>query len=105
MVALLALVGVLSVLEPAWARVRMSFIPGRHGYAVAYPHRGYGRHSSYRRGRGLGYASSGHASRSQSGPEEAPAPAAPPGSGFKMEDGVLTYPAPERFQPKNLKHL
>lgn len=27
---------------------------------------------------------------------------APPGSGFKLEDGVLTFPAPERFQPKNL---
>lgn len=26
----------------------------------------------------------------------------PPGSGFKMEDGVLTYPAPARFQPRNL---
>ena len=26
----------------------------------------------------------------------------PPGSGFKLEDGVLTYPAPARFQPKNL---
>ena len=29
----------------------------------------------------------------------------PPGSGFKLEDGVLTYPAPERFQPKNLPKL
>jgi hypothetical protein len=28
--------------------------------------------------------------------------APPPGSGFKMENGVLTYPAPERFQPRNL---
>ena len=26
----------------------------------------------------------------------------PPGSGFKLEDGVLTYPAPARFQPRNL---
>ena len=32
-----------------------------------------------------------------------PATSAPPGSGFKMEDGVLTYPAPARFQPKILK--
>lgn len=30
------------------------------------------------------------------------APPPPPGSGFKMEDGVLTYPAPARFQPRNL---
>ncbi len=29
----------------------------------------------------------------------------PPGSGFKLEDGVLTYPAPERFQPRNLPKL
>ena len=27
---------------------------------------------------------------------------APPGSGFTYENGVLTYPAPARFQPKNL---
>ncbi|WP_129218268.1 DUF1190 domain-containing protein [Lichenibacterium ramalinae] len=33
--------------------------------------------------------------------ERAPAPP-PPGSGFKLEDGVLTYPAPARFQPRNL---
>ena len=26
----------------------------------------------------------------------------PPGSGFKLQDGVLTYPAPARFQPRNL---
>ena len=31
-----------------------------------------------------------------------PSAAPPPGSGFKLEDGVLTYPAPARFQPKNL---
>lgn len=31
-----------------------------------------------------------------------PSPAPPPGSGFKLEDGVLTYPAPARFQPRNL---
>ncbi len=29
----------------------------------------------------------------------------PPGSGFTLQDGVLTYPAPERFQPKNLPKL
>ena len=40
-------------------------------------------------------------------PERDLAPSAPPppGSGFKLEDGVLTYPAPERFQPKNLRRL
>jgi hypothetical protein len=38
------------------------------------------------------------------GPERDLPPSAkpPPGSGFKLEDGVLTYPAPARFQPKNL---
>ena len=37
-------------------------------------------------------------------PEPASPPGAPPppGSGFKIEDGVLTYPAPARFQPRNL---
>ncbi len=37
-------------------------------------------------------------------PERAlgPSPLPPPGSGFKLEDGVLTYPAPARFAPKNL---
>ncbi len=33
---------------------------------------------------------------------EAPSAPPPPGSGFKLEDGVLTYPAPSRFLPKNL---
>lgn len=37
-------------------------------------------------------------------PERALGPSAPPlpGSGFKLQDGVLTYPAPARFAPKNL---
>ena len=40
-------------------------------------------------------------------PERGLPPSAPPppGSGFKLEDGVLTYPAPDRFQPKNLPKL
>jgi hypothetical protein len=42
--------------------------------------------------------------RRAGGPERELPPSAPPpaGSGFKLEDGVLTYPAPARFQPKNL---
>lgn len=104
MAILLALAGLLAVGEPVSARVRMSFMPGRHGYTVAHQHRGYGHHFAYGRGRRRSYAPNGRASRSRSGPDEAPAPAAPPGSGFKMEDGVLTYPAPARFQPQNLKH-
>ncbi len=31
-----------------------------------------------------------------------PSPPPPSGSGFTLENGVLTYPAPARFQPKNL---
>lgn len=40
-------------------------------------------------------------------PEPVPGPSAQPpsGSGFKLEDGVLTYPAPARFAPKNLPKL
>lgn len=40
----------------------------------------------------------------QHAPERPLPPSAPPppGSGFKLENGVLTYPAPARFQPKNL---
>ena len=33
-----------------------------------------------------------------------PSPPPPAGSGFTVIDGVLTYPAPARFQPKALKH-
>ncbi len=43
--------------------------------------------------------------RRAAGTPEGPLPpgaAPPPGSGFKLEDGVLTYPAPARFQPRNL---
>ena len=47
-----------------------------------------------------------HAAGSTSPERELPPSAPPlPGSGFKLEDGVLTYPAPERFQPKNLPKL
>ncbi len=50
--------------------------------------------------------SSQHATRATSPERELPPSAPPPpGSGFTLEDGVLTYPAPQRFQPKNLPKL
>ncbi len=51
-------------------------------------------------------ASFQHATRATSPERELPPSASPPpGSGFTLEDGVLTYPAPQRFQPKNLPKL
>ena len=54
-------------------------------------------------GRPTGASRIQHAFRT-SEPEKpyTPAEVPPPGSGFKVEDGVLTYPAPARFAPKNL---
>lgn len=51
-----------------------------------------------------GRPSSAPAVQRAGAPERELAPSAPPppGSGFKLEDGVLTYPAPARFQPHNL---
>jgi hypothetical protein len=89
----------------AEARQRLAFTPGHHGrsYAVARPRARWHwtRHAQR-------YAPTRHASH--------PAPAHPaqahpnadtaegrPGGGFTMQDGVLTYPAPARFQPKNFK--
>lgn len=107
---ILVIATLLAMMEPALARVRMSFAPGRHGYAVSYRHRSYRPAYHGWRGRHRASAVSRHApvrtrAGRSSGPDEAPSAAPPPGSGFKMEDGVLTYPAPARFQPKNLKHL
>lgn len=84
---------------PLLSSQTMSFVPGDKSpiQATSYRTRGarFHRRSSSSRG--------GNRGRSQA--DEEPSSAAPPGSGFKMEDGVLTYPAPARFQPKNLKHL
>lgn len=38
------------------------------------------------------------------GGDDAAGPPPRAGEGFTVIDGVLTYPAPARFQPKNLKH-
>jgi hypothetical protein len=105
--AFLVLLSLSAAAEPALARVRMSFYPGRHGHAVA-------RYHTYARGHRFRYGGrrshrhvfvGRHPSTVRPNAEEGAAKAPTPGSGFKMEDGVLTYPAPARFQPQNLKHL
>lgn len=40
--------------------------------------------------------------RSRGEDEGGDAAKAVPGKGFTLENGILTYPAPARFQPKNL---
>ena len=94
---LAALAGVLLVDGPAAARQRMSFMPGHsHGYAAAH------RRSSHPTWRKRYRVLPSRGARRRAPAAEMPAGTVPPG--FKMEDGVLTYPAPARFQPKNLKH-
>ncbi len=103
--AMVALAGLLFAVEPSLARVRMSFVPGRYHHSYGGRHHSYTRH--YHRARSSRHHASSHGGRhgaSRSAGDEGPAASAPAGSGFKMEDGVLTYPAPARFQPKNLKH-
>lgn len=97
-----ALIGLVALIEPAQARHRLSFVPGHHGGAAAYRHFG-ARHAGGGRGRQRGYFRRRGAP--SAGADEGATAPPPPGSGFKMEDGVLTYPAPARFQPQNLKHL
>lgn len=94
--------GLLLSADPASARHRMSFTPGGHGHVVA-SHRGFSRSARHRLGRSPHFAGGRGLGRAPA--DDEPAAAAQPGSGFKMEDGVLTYPAPARFQPKNLKPL
>lgn len=84
---------------PLLASQTMSFVPGDKSPILSTSYGARGSRFSRRSFRSRG----GSKGRSQT--DEEPSSAAPPGSGFKMEDGVLTYPAPARFQPKNLKHL
>ncbi len=101
-----ALAALLLADSAAMARHRMSFVPGRHGHgyaAVAGPPRCPRAGAAIDR-RAMWLARHGPARRGGGADEGTNVPP-PPGSGFKMEDGVLTYPAPARFQPKNLKHL
>jgi hypothetical protein len=81
----------------------MSFVPGSRGHFRAVSHRHHGGGRSHRHWHG----SSRHARpspRHGSEREGGEAAEAKPGGGFKVIDGVLTYPAPARFQPKNLPH-
>lgn len=97
----------------ARGRHAMSFSPGDR----SRPHAGHGgqrrrvgrshsRGTRHGHGRLRGHA---HATPAASQPvagggDEGDAAKAVPGKGFTMENGVLTYPAPARFQPKNLPH-
>lgn len=88
----------------AWARQSMSFTPGDRTRAhAASSHRWAARHTRHpahvARSRGHG-----DRRRTAADGDEGSAAVAVPGAGFTMENGVLTYPAPARFQPKNLKH-
>ena len=78
------------------ARQTMSFVPGDRSRQTRAErsHRSAGRAAHAPRGR------TGHGRR---GEEGGGAAKASPGAGFTMMDGVLTYPAPARFQPKVLK--
>jgi hypothetical protein len=102
-----ALAALLLLESPAMARHRMSFVPGRHGHAVAaHWHRQWRPHRVWHGRATARHAAVRRAPVRSGRPSESSVPVAPPpGSGFKMEDGVLTYPAPARFQPQNLKHL
>ena len=93
--------------DPAAARQTMSFVPGGRGRLAV--HSGY-HGQRYARHR----ATYGHQARRggrvrqatpHGGEDGGDTAKAVPGAGFTMQDGVLTYPAPARFQPKNLKHL
>ncbi|MBE7220294.1 MAG: hypothetical protein INR64_17630 [Caulobacteraceae bacterium] len=102
---------------PAEARGRhsMSFSPGDrsrpHAVHGGYHRRGgrsHGRSARHGHGRGRFHAVPKHGAPAQpaarGGDDEGDAAKAVPGKGFTMENGVLTYPAPARFQPKNLPH-
>ena len=91
----LALAGLGCFEAPAFARQRMSFQPGRHNYEQTSFRRPRHRIRSGRH--------HGRAAVSRRGHAASPAEPARVPPGFKMEDGVLTYPAPARFQPQNLK--
>ena len=97
-------------LSDAMARQAMSFSPGDHArsrgaHVSRHGHAGRS-HGASRHGRGRpraiahAPARKGYAAR---GDDEGDAAKAVPGKGFTMENGILTYPAPARFQPRNLR--
>jgi hypothetical protein len=94
----------------AAGRHRMSFVPGERSRPAKRMHHGSGRGRVVRHGyrHGTRHATHGRRSQraaarhaSQGGDREI---RAAPGGGFTLQDGVLTYPAPARFQPRNLPH-
>jgi hypothetical protein len=112
------MVAVMAVWGPtaeAAGRHRMSFTPGDRGRPSLHHragrsagHRAFrGRHAVHGHRAVRGHHASGHRAethRVETHRETENAAKAVPGAGFKLEDGVLTYPAPARFQPKNLPH-
>ena len=93
----------------ARGRHAMSFSPGDRSRPHA-GHAGQRRRAGRSHGRAVRHGHGrvrvrAHAATSQpAGGDEGDAAKAVPGKGFTMENGVLTYPAPARFQPKNLPH-
>ena len=93
--AVLATLGVvLMSIPPSVARQRMSFVPG-HDSGFTASLRRQSRARWRKRYEAVPVAR-------QRVPQEGDT-AGKPGQGFTMVDGVLTYPAPARFQPKNMK--
>ena len=91
----------------AVARQSMSFSPGNNARPVGarvsrHARAGRGRVTSRRRGQ-VRSRPTGHVTRGSGGADEGDAARAVPGKGFTLENGILTYPAPARFQPQNLK--
>lgn len=90
----------------ALARQSMSFSPGNHARpsgARALRHARVGRGRATRRRAQVRSRPTGHLTRRSGGADEGDAARAVPGKGFTLENGILTYPAPARFQPRNLK--
>ena len=92
---LLATLGVVPMSSaPTLARQRMSFVPGHYsGYTASIRRQS---HATWRK-----RFQATRAPRERASPKDTTA--GKPGQGFTMVDGVLTYPAPARFQPRNLK--
>ena len=90
--------------DAASARQRMSFTPGARARHHGYSHRGHrARHHGTSRSSRRHTSAPRRAPRASAKEEGSATTAGKAGGGFTMQDGVLTYPAPARFQPKNLK--
>lgn len=100
--ALMAVV-VLALCGPVWARQSMSFVPGHHARARAAAHHARHVQRSRHAFHAARHTTGRRARHEPEAADEGSAAKAVPGPGFTMQDGVLTYPAPARFQPGNLK--